>query len=84
MEKSAFYYVYILQSEKFPDQFYTGFTEDLDSRFSGHNGGKNTHTMKFRPWKIKTAIAFSDREKALEFESYLKTASGRAFAKKRL
>jgi len=33
---------------------------------------------------LKTAIAFIDRKKALQFEEYLKTASGRAFAKKRL
>ena len=84
MGKTVFYYVYILQSEKFPDRFYTGFTEDLATRLSDHNNGKNTHTEKFRPWRVKTAVGFSDREKALEFERYLKTASGRAFAKKRL
>jgi hypothetical protein len=33
---------------------------------------------------FKTAIAFTDREKALDFEKYLKTSSGRAFVKKRL
>jgi hypothetical protein len=33
---------------------------------------------------VKTAIAFHDRQKALNFEEYLKTPSGRAFAKKRL
>ncbi|RLC11429.1 MAG: GIY-YIG nuclease family protein, partial [Deltaproteobacteria bacterium] len=39
---------------------------------------------QFRPWRIKTAIAFTDRAKALDFEKYLKSPSGRAFAKKRL
>jgi hypothetical protein len=33
---------------------------------------------------VKTAIAIDDRQKALAFEEYLKTPSGRAFAKKRL
>ena len=42
------------------------------------------NTSKHIPWKIKTAISFTDKQKALEFETYLKTASGRAFAKKRL
>ncbi len=79
-----FYYVYIIQSEEFPDHYYSGFTEDLDSRLSDHNSGKNYHTKKYRPWRIKTAIAFTDRKKALDFESYLKSPSGRAFAKKRL
>jgi hypothetical protein len=36
------------------------------------------------PWRIKTALAFRDRKRADAFEKYLKTASGRAFAKKRL
>jgi hypothetical protein len=36
------------------------------------------------PWEIKTAVAFANREKAIEFEQYLKTRSGRMFAKKRL
>jgi predicted GIY-YIG superfamily endonuclease len=61
-----------------------GFTENLNDRLRDHNYGKNPHTAKSKPWKIKTAIAFSDRQKALDFERYLKTPSGRAFAKKRL
>jgi predicted GIY-YIG superfamily endonuclease len=80
----AFCYVYILQSEATPDSFYVGFTEDLQSRLKTHNSGQVFHTAKYRPWKIKTAIAFSDRQRAIEFEHYLKSASGRAFAKKRL
>ncbi|RKY07882.1 MAG: GIY-YIG nuclease family protein, partial [Planctomycetota bacterium] len=42
------------------------------------------HTSKFVPWRVKTAIAFTNNERALAFEKYLKSASGRAFAKKRL
>jgi len=79
-----FYHVYIIQSRSNPDRFYSGFTEDLKKRLQDHNSGKNPHTSKCKPWKIKTAIAFSDRYKALDFERYLKTPSGRAFAKKRL
>ena len=40
------------------------------------------HTAKFRPWRIKNAIAFDDCEKACAFEAYLKTHCGRAFAKR--
>ena len=79
-----FYYTYILQSEKTPDRFYIGFTKDLESRMKDHNQGKNSHTSKDKPWRLKTAIAFTDRQRALDFEAYLKTHSGRAFAKKRL
>ena len=84
MEKSIFYYAYILQSKIVPDRFYTGFTENIENRLKDHNSGKNPHTSKYRPWHIKTAIAFTDRQKALDFERYLKPKSGRAFAKKRL
>jgi len=79
-----FYYVYILQSEKNSNRFYTGFTENLEARLKDHNNGKSPHTSEHAPWKIKTAVAFTDRQKAMDFERYLKTASGRAFAKKRL
>ena len=61
-----------------------GFTEDCRTRLKTHNSGQVPHTAKFRPWRIKTAIAFTDRQRAIEFERYLKSASGRAFAKKRL
>jgi len=84
MEKPTFYYVYILQSKIISDCFYTGFTENIENRLKDHNSGKNPHTSKYKPWQIKTAIAFTDRQKALDFEKYLKTKSGRAFAKKRL
>jgi len=79
-----FYYTYIFQSEKNPDRFYTGFTEDLMNRLKSHNEGNNPYTSKLKPWRIKTAIAFTDRQKALDFEAYLKSPSGRSFAKKRL
>jgi len=79
-----FFYVYILQSEAEPARFYSGYTEDLKARLKKHNAGEVPHTSKFRPWRIKTAVAFTDLERAFAFERYLKTASGRAFAKKRL
>ncbi len=79
-----FYYAYILQSGSVPEKYYTGSTDNLESRLNAHNQGKCTHTSKFVPWRIKTAIAFADRDKAMRFEKYLKTSSGRAFAKKTL
>ena len=77
-------YVYILQSIDRPDRFYTGMTDNLEERLKGHNARQVSHTSKFAPWRLKTYIAFSDEIQALAFEKYLKTASGRAFAKKRL
>ena len=80
----GFSYVYILVSEMDSNRHYVGMTDNLDARLAKHNKGDVTHTSKHRPWRIKTTLAFRDREQAASFEAYLKTASGRAFAKKRL
>jgi len=82
--KTPFTYVYILQSEAFRDRFYTGCACDLRDRFVRHNQGRVPHTQKWKPWRLKTYVAMSDRTRARNFERYLKTSSGRAFAKKRL
>jgi len=76
-------YVYILQSLD-GLHFYVGMTRDLRSRMDKHNAGDVSHTSKYRPWRLKTYIAFSDEGQAVAFEKYLKTASGRAFSQKRL
>ena len=75
-------YVYMLKSETHPDRYYVGCTVDLKKRFGEHNRGESDHTRKFTPWTLVGYVAFSDYEKAVQFEAYLKTASGRAFAKK--
>jgi len=77
-------YVYLIRSESHPQQSYIGITSDLKKRLAVHNSGGSTHTSKFKPWKLITSLAFSEDSKALAFERYLKTGSGRAFAKKRL
>lgn len=79
-----FAYVYILQSVASESRFYVGLTDDLSARLAKHNEGGVSHTAKYRPWRIKTAVAFRDRMKAAAFERYLKSPSGRAFSKKRL
>ena len=78
------WYVYIIRSVDFPEQEYTGATADLKRRMSDHNSGKSTHTAKFKPWQLIWYCAFPDKYAALEFEKYLKSHSGRAFANKRL
>jgi putative endonuclease len=76
-------YVYILQSIN-SAHFYVGIADDLRARLAKHNAGEVSHTSKFRPWQVKTYIAFNDEKQAFRFEKYLKSPSGRAFAKKRL
>ncbi len=78
------HYVYLLQSLSVPGQRYVGMTDNLKKRFSEHNRGESKHTSKFVPWKLVTYVAFSDKQKAKEFEVYLKAGSGHAFAKRHL
>jgi putative endonuclease len=81
---SKFFFVYILHSEIDRERFYTGLPGDLCERLKAHSSGRVHHSAKWKPWHLKTFIAFSDRSRAVEFERYLKSSSGRAFAKKRL
>lgn len=78
------WYVYIIRSKAFPEQEYTGASADLKQRLADHNAGKSKHTAKFLPGDLVWYAAFPDKLKALAFEKYLKSHSGRAFAKKRL
>ncbi len=75
-------YVYILESLLVPGRFYVGITQDLKFRLKQHNAGEVFHTSKYKPWKLKNYFAFEDHKKAHAFEKYLKSGSGRAFAKK--
>jgi putative endonuclease len=77
-------YVYILECIAEPARHYVGITDELRARLKAHNAGQVYHTAKFKPWRLNTYIAFSDNTRAISFEKYLKTQSGRAFSKKRL
>ena len=77
-------FVYILQSESAPDRFYVGLTDDEETRVRKHNSGGVSHTAKYVPWRLKSYVAFTDERRAAAFERYLKSGSGRAFAKKHL
>ena len=74
-------YVYILESLD-SEHFYVGVTEDLRARLTKHNAGEASHTSKYGPWRIRTYIAFNEEKRAIAFEKYLKSGSGRAFANK--
>ncbi|WP_148894929.1 GIY-YIG nuclease family protein [Geothermobacter ehrlichii] len=80
--EETFHYVYILTSLACAERHYVGLTKNLEARLAAHNSGQVPHTSKYRPWQIETAIAFRSREKAVAFERYLKSHSGRAFSRK--
>ena len=78
------HYVYILKSIHFSSQTYVGSSADIKDRLISHNSGANKHTTKFKPWKLIWFCCFANKDKAIAFEKYLKTASGIAFRRKRL
>ena len=78
------HYVYLIESLSAPGRRYVGASSDLKKRIRDHNSGNSAHTRKYVPWLLVTYIAFSSEPQAANFERYLKSGSGHAFAKKRL
>ena len=74
--------VYLLQSLARGDKRYVGATADLNRRLRAHNEGKSPYTRHFRPWQVVVAVRFDDDGKADAFETYLKSGSGHAFARR--
>ena len=75
-------FVYILRSVVDPDRYYVGLTSDVTGRLETHNSGGSVHTMQHRPWELVVSLEFANPDSALAFERYLKSGSGRAFAKR--
>ena len=74
--------VYVLQSVPNPSRYYVGRTDYLDVRVAEHNSGLSPHTSHHRPWRLVVFIQFGNFSKAEAFERYLKSGSGRSFAKR--
>ena len=75
-------FVYVIKTEGTPTQFYVGVTSDVDTRLAGHNKGACPHTASRKRWQLHVVITFPDEARAVRFERYLKSGSGRAFAKR--
>ena len=77
-------FVYLLRSINYTEHIYVGKSRNLKKRLYNHNCGTTEHTAKYAPWNLITYICFTDKMKAIEFEKYLKSGSGREFRNKRL
>ena len=80
--ETQLWYVYILKCKY--DKLYTGCTNNLQDRIKRHNLGQVESTKKILPVNLVTYIAFTNKYQAYDFERYLKSGSGRAFAKRHL
>ena len=75
-------FVYILRSDTDRSRHYVGRASDVDERLDWHNAGPCGYTRQHRPWSIVVSLEFPDESAAARFERYLKSGSGRAFAKR--
>jgi len=74
-------FVYLLRSEM-DGRPYVGMTRDVQQRLATHNSGGSLYTAPYRPWRLVVSLQFANPEAARRFERYLKSGSGRAFAKR--
>lgn len=77
------YFVYILYSEIL-NKTYVGFCSDLAKRIRRHNLKPTRTTKNSDDYKLVWYCRFFSKMKALRFERYLKTRSGRIFMRNRL
>ena len=74
--------VYIIRSDVDSSRHYVGMTGNVRDRLDWHNNGPSGCTRHYRPWRLLVALEFTDARSAARFERYLKSGSGRAFAKR--
>jgi putative endonuclease len=79
----AFYYVYVLKSQK-DGKKYVGFTKNLKQRLEQHQTGKVDSTVNRRPLFLIYYEACINIDDATHREKYLKTYHGKMFIKQRL
>ncbi len=77
------YFVYIIQNQK-DESYYTGTTVDLEKRLIEHNNGHNIYVSSKKPFELIWYCIFNEKQKAYDFEKYLKAGSGIAFRNKHL
>lgn len=71
-----------LRSAVDPERHYAGLTANVVERVAAHNAGQSVHTANKRPWTPIVSMEFREEQLARRFEHYLKSGSGRAFAKR--
>ncbi|HLT53363.1 MAG TPA: GIY-YIG nuclease family protein [Flavobacteriaceae bacterium] len=82
-QNETYYFVYVLLSLK-DGKKYTGYTQDLSSRFEAHQKGKVTSTKHRRPFKLIYFEGCLTQADALRREKYLKTHYGKMYLGNRL
>ena len=76
------YGVYVLRCAN--GKYYTGFTTNIKKRILAHVNGEVLFTKDILPIELVHLSLFANKQKAYDFERYLKIGSGKAFRNKRL
>lgn len=74
------FYVYVLELSN--GRLYIGCTKNLREGLEKHNQGRNRVTKKLLPLRLCWVCSYPNLKMALSFEAFLKSATGRDFAKK--
>jgi len=77
------YFIYILKSE-LDNNFYVGYTHNIDKRLQNHENGNVHSTKNRRPLRLVYFEACLNQQDAIHREKYLKTSWGKRYIKNRL
>lgn len=77
------FYVYVLRSKK-DSSHYIGYTSNLKKRIIEHNSSSGKYSKTKKPFVLVWYCVFGNKNKAIQFEKYLKKGSGHSFLKRRL
>ena len=72
------YFVYIIYSE-IAQKYYTGSTENFESRILHHNGGYNRSTKTGIPWKLVQLFQVENKTLALQLEFKIKKRGAKRY-----
>jgi putative endonuclease len=73
--------VHVIRSDADPSRHYIGITNNVRDCLEWHTM-VHPVILSHRPWSLVVAIGFPSEQHAVRFEKYLKSGSGRAFAKR--
>ncbi|NEW78089.1 MAG: GIY-YIG nuclease family protein [Gelidibacter sp.] len=78
-----YYYIYVLRSLK-DNNFYTGYTSDLENRILEHQKGQVKSTKHRLPLELVYFEGCINQQDATSREKYLKTTYGKRYIKNRI
>jgi len=76
------HYVYVLKSLN-SEHYYTGCTNNIESRIIEHNSGTVRYSSRYKPWTLIYSEKYTSKSEAFQREKYFKSHAGRNWLKKK-